>query len=258
MAHAPAARRPRSRHWWTKHHDFVPRGVELDGRAGDDEEARAHGDEDDELQGSTAACAFEYMTRTGSRASVGVVLDAERNFYSVLARKARAWWMSRVGTIDWRVLGCVDHLRDRRPPGGQLPRLSPELRAELRVFRGEGASAARARIPSMSASAEPPLAMLTHDAFMMPGRTHRANAAIAAPSASSWLVLDTDRISETDDGSAIGGSAAVFTTRAARTFFAQQLSTWILEATTSPPARWTAPAPAVSALRARIARGRAR
>ena len=98
--------------------------------------------------------------------------------------------------------------------------------------------------PSMSASAEPPLAMLTHDAFMMPGRTHRANAAIAAPSASSWLVLDTDRISETDDGSAIGGSAAVFTTRAARTFFAQQLSTWILEATTSPPARWTAPAPA--------------
>ena len=37
------------------------------------------------------------------------------------------------------MFGCVDHLRDRRLPGGQLPRLSPELRAELRVFRGERA-----------------------------------------------------------------------------------------------------------------------
>lgn len=43
------------------------------------------------------------------------------------------------GRLIRRVFGCVDHLRDRRLPGGQLPRLSPELRAELRVFRGEGA-----------------------------------------------------------------------------------------------------------------------
>ena len=201
--------------------DFVVQeAVELDGRAGDDEEARAHGDEDDELQREHRGLRVRIRDEDGGVGRQSEWFGRGRETFIFGRGKrvrdgCRAW--GRIGACSGVSITCAIDVSQVASSLAFLRSFAPSC-----ASFGENARVGSTSedTPSMSASARPPLAMLTHDAFMMPGRTHRANAAIAAPSASSWLVLDTDRISETDDGSAIGGSAAVFTTLAARTFFA--------------------------------------